>query len=722
MSERFTVGIDLGRSWSGSLPEKLLFGAAYYHEYQPYERLATDLDLMKAAHFSVIRVGESVWSTWEPEEGVFDVDWLAPIVDGAHERGISVIVGTPSYAVPPWLRSRYPETTAQRRSGQAIPYGGRQNADFSHPTYRRLVERLVRRIVDRYAGHPAVIGWQVDNEPGIELLHNPGVFSRFVAELCERYGDVQTLNDRWGLTYWSHRLSAWDELWPPDGNTDPPYDLAWRRFQARLTAEFIEWQAGLVRKLARPDQFVTTCLALNRPAVDNVGLMRPLDVTAVNIYFPMQDALTMPGGVDRPEMRPAWLARAGISTLFWQADASRGVRQEPFLVTETHAASIGEHSVTYPPYDGQLRQAAWAMIARGARMIEYWHWHTLHFGNETFWGGVLGHGLEPGRIYDEVARLGAELQGIGHDLSGLEPDADVTLLFSPESRWALQFQPPLVVPGSSQPDRESYARIVGAVYRGLFDAGLSTAVLQPDQLEPDVAAFVRRCPVLVAPALYVASDDLLAWLAAYVAEGGHLVATFLTGCTDDEGRVRAEVMPGSLAAVAGVHYLESSNLATVIPLRPATGVSFEGGGATGWADGLVVGTATPLAWYDHPHFGRWPAITTNVHGAGRLTYVGTLPDAALARSLGEWVASLSGAEDPWRSRGGTISSHGARTPRGRRVRFLFNWSWEPSAMTAPLATDDLLNGGHLHAGSSIELGAWDVRVLVESGGPDAGRV
>jgi beta-galactosidase len=709
----------MGAGWTGALPDGVLFGAAYYHEYQPYERLAIDLDLMRDARFSVIRVGESVWSTWEPDEGVYDLDWLEPILDGAHSRGISVVVGTPSYAVPPWLRRRYPDTTAQRRTGQPIPYGGRQNADITHPTYRRLVENVVRRIVGRYASHPAVIGWQVDNEPGIELLHNPGVFSRFVAELCERYGDVQTLNARWGLTYWSHRLSSWEDLWPPDGNTDPPYDLAWRRFQARLTAEFIEWQAGIVRELARPDQFVTTCLALNRPAVDNVGLMRPLDITAVNIYFPMQDALARPSGADRPEVRPAWMGSADVSTLFWQADMSRGVRQEPFLVTETHAASIGEHSVSYPPYDGQLRQAALAMISRGARMIEYWHWHSLHVGNETYWGGVLGHGLEPGRIHDEVARLGTELATIGADLADVEPDADVAILFSPESRWALQFQPPLVVPGTSTPDRESYGRIVGAFHRGLFEAGLATRVVQPGQLGADAAAFARQSPVLIAPALYVASDELLAWLASYVAQGGHLITTFRTGCADDEGRLRAEVMPGPLAAAAGVRYLEFSNLAEAIALRwaPVGGATLEppsdGGRATAWADGLIADAATPLAWYEHPHFGRWPAITTNLSGAGRLTYVGTLPDASLARWVGEWIAAVSLPADPWRIVGGTVTSHGGRMRDGRRLRFLFNWTWQRGVVTAPVAVRDLLAGGRLAAGTRIELGPWDARVLAE---------
>ncbi|MBO0730238.1 MAG: beta-galactosidase, partial [Acidimicrobiaceae bacterium] len=530
-----------------TLPGRVLVGAAYYHEYMPYERLKADLDLMAAAGFSVIRVGESVWSTWEPEEGAFDVEWLAPVVDEAHARGISVVLGTPTYAVPPWLHRKYPETTAQRRTGQPIPYGHRQDVDITHPAFRFLAERVVRRIVARYADHPGVIGYQVDNEPGNELLHNPAVFAGFVDELRAKYGDVETLNDAWGLTYWSHRISRWSELWTPDGNTVPSYDLAWRRYQARLTSEFVAWQAGIVRELARANQFVTTCLALDRVAVDAVQLAASLDVTATNLYYPMQDALTMPRP---PEIRiggqPEWLKAAGPWLPFFQADVSRGVRQEPFLVTETDAATIGESYANYPAYDGQWRLVAWALVARGARMIEYWHWHTLHYGNETYWGGVLGHDLLPGRCYDEIARIGAELSAAGEAVIDLVPDAEAAVLISPESRWAWQFQPPLAVEGGTAGDRRSYDRVLHAFYRGLFAAGLQVDVVAPSQLGGSAADLVARWPVLVAPALYIADDELLRQLRDYARQGGHLVLGFHSGYADEEARPRPEAMPAVL--------------------------------------------------------------------------------------------------------------------------------------------------------------------------------
>jgi beta-galactosidase len=166
-------------------PTGLLYGAAYYAEYQLSDRVDDDLDLMAAAGFTVIRVGESVWSTWEPTDGVFDLEWLLPVLDGAHARGISVILGTPTYAVPPWLQTAHPEIAADRATGSPMPWGARQEVDYSHPTFLKFAERIIRKVVARYADHPAVIGFQVDNEPGMELFHNPLTFARFVERLRE---------------------------------------------------------------------------------------------------------------------------------------------------------------------------------------------------------------------------------------------------------------------------------------------------------------------------------------------------------------------------------------------------------------------------------------------------------------------------------------------------------------------------------------------------------
>ena len=155
---------------------------------------------MIKAGFSVIRVGESVWTTWEPEDGRFDLDWLQPVLDGAQQRGIGVILGTPTYAAPPWLARKYPEIAGEPSSGQPMPWGGRQEIDYTHPAFKFYAERIIRKIVSRYADHPAVIGYQVDNEPGMLLFHNRGVFQRFVDDLRHRYGTVEASTRPGGLS------------------------------------------------------------------------------------------------------------------------------------------------------------------------------------------------------------------------------------------------------------------------------------------------------------------------------------------------------------------------------------------------------------------------------------------------------------------------------------------------------------------------------------------
>lgn len=692
--------------------DRVLFGAAYYPEYQPSPRLEADLDLMAQASFSVIRVGESVWSTWEPADGVFDLDWMQPVLDGAHARGIAVLLGTPTYAVPPWLVRRYPEIAGDVATGQRMAWGSRQEVDFSHAAFRFHAERVVRRILERYAAHPAVTGFQADNEPGLLPFHNEGVFQRFVDELRHRYGSVDALNEAWGLVYWSHRLSTWADLWRPDGNVQPQYDLAWRAFQARLTTEFIAWQAGIVREYASPGQFVTTCISYDRPGVDDVGLTRVLDVAAGNPYYAMQDDLAQPSGAAR---RQGWTT-SGAWSVVASADRMYASKQAPFLVTETNAGAIGGSATNFPAWDGQWRQAAWALVARGAEMVEYWHWHTLHFGAETYWIGILPHDQHPGRVYRELAALGAELADLGPVLTGLTPDAHLGLLYSAKSRWALAGQSPFPArPDSMDPtdvDPRGYATILDAYSRGAYDAGLSVRVLHDEQLaELDPAELAQTLPVLVVPALLVAADDLLDRLRAYAAAGGHLVLGIRTGYGDLEGRARLEPKPARLAEAAGVGYQEFSNLREPLPVRTVDGglALSPGSRATRWADLLEPTGAETLLAYEHPFLGRYPAVTTTAHGDGRITTVGTVPNPALARDLAAWLVP-----DPhpgWGPLPEPVTVSAALTRDGRRLHVVHNWGWDAAQVAVPAGAFDARDPGR-DLTTGLALGPWDVQILL----------
>jgi len=168
-------------------------------------------------------------------------------------------------------------------------------------------------------------------------------------------------------------------------------------------------------------------------AVEDDELTDSLDIASGNPYYDMQDALELP---DHREVEQKWKTN-GVWALYQTADWIFSSLQAPFLVTETNARSIGMAWDNRPAYDGQWRQAVWALVSRGARMVEYWHWHTLHFGTETYWGGVLPHSGKPGRTYAELAHRGTELETAGALVAGAQPDADITMLYSTPSKWLM---------------------------------------------------------------------------------------------------------------------------------------------------------------------------------------------------------------------------------------------------------------------------------------------
>src|SRR5208282_2780525 len=107
--------------------DTVLYGAAYYPEYMPYERTDEDIALMKKAGIGVVRIGESTWGLWEPEDGRFESAWMDRVVEKLHAAGIRIIMGTPTYSIPAWLYKEHPEIVVTRLDGQYIHYGLRQN-------------------------------------------------------------------------------------------------------------------------------------------------------------------------------------------------------------------------------------------------------------------------------------------------------------------------------------------------------------------------------------------------------------------------------------------------------------------------------------------------------------------------------------------------------------------------------------------------------------------
>src|SRR3989441_12211393 len=229
-------------------------------------------------------------------------------------------------------------------------------------------------------------------------------------------------------------------------------------------------------------------------------------------------------------------------------DVARSLKRTNYLVTETNAQTIGWDSRTqYPQYPGQLRLVVYAHLAAGANMVEYWQWHSLHYGQETYWKGVLSHDLEPNRTYAEVSRVAGELRRLGPQLVNLRKDNSVAILFSADSANALSYMP--------VSDSVNYMTVLRQMYNALYDLNVEPDFVQAGDLN------IARYKVLLVPPLYSASDEVLQQISDYVKSGGQIVMAFKSGVTNQDSTVRAVIAPGQLGAPAGFHYQKFPKLA-----------------------------------------------------------------------------------------------------------------------------------------------------------------
>jgi beta-galactosidase len=621
-------------------------------------------------------VGESTWSLFEPQEGVFEFEWMDRILDKMHEAGIKVILGTPTYSIPAWMAHKYPETLATHIKGGREYYGIRQNMDITNPVYRRLSERVIRKMLEHFAGHPAIIGYQVDNEAEARGINNDGYFRGFVDFVKQRFnGDLKALNREWGLNYWGMNINTWDEFYPRDGVTNPSYKNEWERYNRHVVAEFLNWQCDIVNEYRRKDQFVTHCFMPYFQHIDQVESFRQLQYPAINVYHDVQD------GQDGK-----WIAYSG--------DYMRTVARGNYLITETNAQAMGwDSKKQQPPYDGQLRQNVYAHLASGANMVEYWHWHSLHYGQETYWRGVLGHDLQPNRIYREFATTAKELAGIGKNLVNLKKQNDVAILFSHDSYHALNFM--------QYTNRDKYPAYM--IHRSLYNQNIETDVVPCDQWTD-----FSNYKMLVIPPLYVATDSLLEKISEFVKDGGYVVMFFKSGYLNEHSAVRATLAPGPLRAACGFYYQE---YATVPNLslrfeRIAPSKRFE---VSDWYEFLVPETARPLAYADHPFFGKWPCITENSYGKGKLFYIGAYPSEELLEDIVHRVADEAKVRTVAGELHFPIIVKSGKNDSGKAIHYIFNYSDTTKTIANPYPDAKMLIGKQ--TGQNITLEAWDVAIL-----------
>lgn len=663
--------------------EKLLFGTAYYDEYMPYDRLDEDVQMMKKAGINVVRIAESTWSTCELQEGIFDFSHVERVMDAMEAAGISVIIGTPTYAVPTWMVKSYPDVIATTVKGRGI-YGARQIMDITHPVYRFYAERVIRELMKHTAHRDCVIGFQLDNETKYYGTAGKNVQEKFVKYLRRKFQDnLDAMNEEFGLDYWSNRVNAWEDFPDVRGTINGSLGAEFEKFQRSLVDEFLSWQAKIVGEYKREDQFITHNLDYEwrgysfgvQPDVNHYHAARCLTIPGVDIYHPTQDELT-----------GAEIAFGG--------DMSRSLKGGNYLVLETQAQGYPR----WTPYAGQLRLQAYSHIASGANSVMYWHWHSIHNSYETYWKGLLSHDFQENETYREACVIGKEFQKIGGHLVNLKKKNHVAVMVSNEALTALKWFGIQAVSGDN--GEMMYNDVLRWVYDTLYRMNVECDFVWPesDNLE--------EYRMIVVPALYAAPDDLLLRLKQYVKDGGVLAATFKTGFANENVKVSCEVQPHILRECLGLAY-DQFTFPKKVGLRGEIALPDGSEEARVFMELLRPQEAKVLAGYDHREWKHYAAVTRNEYGKGKAYYIGCMTSERVLRNI--FKRALTDAKVPYpEDISFPVIVRKGINDFGKKICFYLNYSAGEQVVSLSGTGIDLLTQEKVQGTMTIP--AWGVRV------------
>lgn len=643
--------------------DHMTLGVCYYPEHWDESLWSEDLDRMLDLGLEVVRVFEFAWNLVEPEDGEFDFEIFDRFLNLAADKGMKVIMCTPTATPPVWLTSKYPEVLNANAAGVLYNHGHRRHYNYNSTIYRFYTERIVEKLGQRYGNHPAIIGWQLDNELNCELneFYSESDRKAFRKYLKAHFGALNNLNDAIGGRFWNISFSDWSQVDlrrpTPNGRYNPHLALLEKRFFSRSAIDYAKLQSGILRKYIG-DRFITTN-----------GLFGHLDnheMTNSSLDFITYDSYPAFAYGDR--MINDTISGRTIGDRVWSAKLSavRSVSPNFGIMEQQSGAGGANGSMTAPmPKPGMMRLWTMQSVAHGADYVSYFRWRTAPYGEEIYWHALNDYSNLPNRRLDELAQIHTDFQKMS-EIPGSRYEARVGILCDYLNEWDGEidiWHGPL--------DAASRAAIFAAAQHS--HTPVDMVYIRNTNSHKTSLAELRCYDLLIYPHATILTEDTAQLLSEYCQAGGKLVMGARTGYKDEYGRCPMMAMPGYAHNLCGVEVIDYTTERKEEP--PMTILLGEATLAAPIFHDVLkpVDDGKVIARFGGGYFKDAPAIVCKTYAnGGKAYYVGS----GFSEDLAGAILSICGVKSPY----DTIISCPAeielacRVKGNRRHYFLLNYT------------------------------------------------
>ena len=494
--------------------QELYVGANYHpHDNKNIEKIKTDIELMKAAGFKVVRMGHLAWDSYEPSEGIYDFDWFDEVMDLMFEADIKVILDIAIRPAPIWLHHKYPSISITDENGNVLYPNHRYMEDIGDPNYQKYALRFTDAMTKHYANHPALLAFGIDNESGDgRISYSETSRQRFITWLKNKYTSIDNLNKAWATHRWSRRINQWDEIGFPPGinsNDMPEKMLDFRRFVSDEINQLLFKVLDVVNTNA-PNALTNTNAWYFSPLkyFDYSEIAYSGKMTREGEGFYAGNSLTTNWGV----MNTAF----GISRIQFEST-------NPFWCTEF---------TTMTAVPNSIRKSAYASLMYGNQMVCGWTWQSMWAGEEQYLEGMLDWDGVPNRKYDEYKRIAAEFKKI-EKYFPYQLKAEVGLAFSFPSQIASKYFP------------EQHENQLQACWDLFYWRNMDTRVVE-------ISKSSLKYKLLFVPGVAVMDEVTSAKIRDFVKNGGTVIMTSNSAIVDETGKVFSTTRPGLLNDLFGI--------------------------------------------------------------------------------------------------------------------------------------------------------------------------